>query len=53
MDNLSGEKLSSILLANMELVYWSVHSSSKRGGDGVKRFEWGNSNFSPLKVSNC
>ena len=37
----------------LELVYFSVHSSSKRGGDGVKGFEWGNSNFSPLKVSNC
>ena len=31
-DIMTGEKLSSILLANMELVYWSVRSSV--GGDG-------------------
>ena len=26
----------SIQVANMNLIYWSVHSSSRRGGDGVK-----------------
>ena len=30
------EKLSSIYVANMGIIYYSVCSSSKRGGDGVK-----------------
>ena len=36
MDIMTGEKLSSIWLANMELIYWSVHSSRRIGGNGVK-----------------
>ena len=30
------EKLSSIYVDNMDIIYCSVCSSSKRGGDGVK-----------------
>ena len=36
VDIMPGEKLSSIYLANMELIYWSVCSFSRRGWDGVK-----------------
>ena len=36
VDILTGEKLSLIGLANIELVYWSIRSSSWRGGDWVK-----------------
>ena len=32
---MSGEKLLSIKAANMELIYWSVCPSSRRGGDVV------------------
>ena len=31
--------LSSIQLDNMYIIFWSVRSSSKRGGDGVKRVD--------------
>ena len=37
MDILTGENLSSVQLPNMELIYCSVRSSSRRGADGVKR----------------
>ena len=47
---MTGEKLSSIELANIELVYWSVLSSSRRGEDGIKGVEGGNSYFSPLEI---
>ena len=40
---------SSIFLANMDLIYWSVRSFCKRGGYGVKGGEWGNC-FSQLQV---
>ena len=33
---MTGGKLSSILGANRDITHWSVRSSSKRGGDGVK-----------------
>ena len=39
---MTGGKLSSIEVANMELVYWSVRSYSIRGGDGVNVVEEGN-----------
>ena len=36
MDILTAENLSSIEVANRDLIYWSVRSSSRRGGDGIK-----------------
>ena len=36
VDIMTGEKLSSIKDANMELTYWSARYSSRREGDGVK-----------------
>ena len=36
VDIMTAEKFSSIYLAYMELIYWSVSSSSRRRGDGVK-----------------
>ena len=36
MDILTRVNLSSIYVANMDLINWSVRSSSRRGGDGVK-----------------
>ena len=33
---MTGENLSLILVANNVSIYWSVPSSSRRGGDGVK-----------------
>ena len=30
-----------IYVANMELIYWSVRSSNRRGGDGVNRVDGG------------
>ena len=35
VDILTEENLSSIYLANMNLIYWSVRSSCKRGGDTI------------------
>ena len=35
----------------MELVYWSVRSSRRGGGDGVKGVDGGNRYFRPLQVS--
>ena len=35
---MAGENLSSKLLANLDITYWSVHSSSRRGGDGGYRY---------------
>ena len=35
MDILTRENLSTIWVANIDLIYWSVCSSSKRGGDEV------------------
>ena len=50
-DIITGEKLSSIYLANMELVYWSVRSPSSRGDNRVREVEGGNRYFRPLQVS--
>ena len=36
MDILTGKKLSSIKVANMDLIYWTVHLTSRRGEDWVK-----------------
>ena len=44
-DILPGEDLSSIKLANMDLIYWSVLSSSRRGEDRVKGVDGGLSLF--------
>ena len=41
VDNMTGEKWSSIQVAIAPLVYWSVRLSSKSGGDGVKGVETG------------
>ena len=35
MDILTGENLSSIYVANMDLIYFLARSSSRRGGDGL------------------
>ena len=35
VDIMTGEKLSSILVANMDIIHWSVRSSSRREGNGV------------------
>ena len=35
VDTLTGENLSSILVANIDLIYWSDRSSSMRGKNGV------------------
>ena len=45
---MTGEKLSSIWVANMEIIYWSDRSSSMRGGDVGK---WVDRYFSQLQVS--
>ena len=39
VDIMTGVKLSSIKLANMELVYWSVFHPLEGGGNGVKEVE--------------
>ena len=41
VDIINGEKLSSIKVANMDIIYWSVHSRSKRGGDRMKWVDGG------------
>ena len=41
VDIITGEKLWTILVANIDIIYWSVRSSSKRGGDGVKGVDRG------------
>ena len=35
VDILTGENLSSIQVANMDIFYWSVRSFSRRGGNGI------------------
>ena len=49
---MSREKLSSIQLANIELVYWSIRSSSSRGEDGEKGLELGVRYFSITLLEN-
>ena len=53
VDIMTREILSSIYVATMEFIYWSVRSSSKMGGDGLKRVEGGGGYryFSQLRVS--
>ena len=34
VDIMTGEKLSSIYIADMDITYWSVRSTSRRGGHG-------------------
>ena len=41
VDNMTGEKLSSIQVAIAPLVYWSVRLSSKSGGDCEKELDGG------------
>ena len=41
VDVLIVKKLQSILPANMDLIYWSVRSSSRRGFDAVKGVDEG------------
>ena len=50
VDILTGENLSSILVAIMDLNYWSVRSSSIWGGDGVKEVDEVYCNYSQLLV---
>ena len=50
VDIMTGEKLSSIYLANMELIYRSVRSYS-RGGDGIEGVDRVHGYFSTLSVS--
>ena len=40
VDILTEENLSSFQTVNMDLIYWSVLSSSRRGGNGVKEVYW-------------
>ena len=48
---LTGVNLSSIKVAIMDIGYWSVRSSIKSGGDGVKGLDGGYHYFSQLRVS--
>ncbi len=50
VDIMTGEKLSSIKLVNIELIYWSERSSSRWGGDWVNGVK-GGIFFGPLHVS--
>ena len=51
MDILTGENFSFNKIATMKLIYWPVRSSSRRGGDGVKRINGKHRYFSQLRVS--
>ena len=51
MDILIGEKLSSIYVANMDIIYWPIRSSSRRGKDKIKRVDGGYHYFSQLPKS--
>ena len=51
VDILTGEYLSSIQVAYMDLIYWSVSSSSRRGGYGVKVVDGGYCYFSPMELA--
>ena len=52
VDIMTGKKLSSIYVANMDITYWSVHSSSRRGGRGLgKGCRLEDRYFSQLQVS--
>ena len=47
---MTGEKLSSIKLPNMDILYWSFCSSSRKGRDGVKGEGGGGGYLSQLQV---
>ena len=47
VDIMTREKLSLIQVANMDITQWSVCSSSRREGDGVKRDDAGMTLFQP------
>ena len=49
MDIMTEDKLSSIKVAIMDITYWSVRSSSRRGGDGVKGVDGGGTLFYSAK----
>ena len=51
VDILTGENFSFNKIATMKLIYWPVRSSSKRGGDGVKRINGKHRYCSQLRVS--
>ena len=51
MDMLTGEILSSIKVAKMDLIYWSVRLSSRKERDGVKSVDGRDHYFSQLEVS--
>ena len=46
MDILTEQNLSSILIANIDLIYWSVRSSSGSRGDWLKGIDGGYLYFS-------
>ena len=41
MDNKTGEKLSSIKVTNIDIIYWSIPSSNRRKVDKVKGVDGG------------
>ena len=41
MDILTGEYCSSIQVAKMDIIYWSIGTSSSRRGDTIKEVEVG------------
>ena len=51
VDIMTAEKLSSILVANMDIIYWSVRLSSRRGGDCVKGIDGADRYFIQILVS--
>ena len=51
VDIMTGEKLSSIYVAIFPVIYWSVRSSSRRGGHDAKRGGWDDQATSKLQVS--
>ena len=40
VDILTEENLSSFQAVNIYIIYWSVRSSSRRGGNRVKEVDW-------------
>ena len=50
VDIMKGEKCRRLLLANMDIIYWSLCSSSRRGGKRIKEVDGGDRYFSQLQV---
>ena len=50
VDIMTEKKLSSIPVAIMDIIYWSVRSSSRRGGDRVKGMVMGYHFLNHLQV---